>query len=279
MKNFKIVLVGDSNSGKTALFNRFADKNFTNDYITTITNDCYVKNIKSDYKIQFWDTAGQERFRVLPPMYYKGTHAIILVYDVSCRQSYLEIDKWLIEIDKFVERDKIILLLVGNKSDIDHISDSDNNDFKDKDKDNNDDSWIILEKENKTRQVSTAEGFALAEKIGCFFMETSAKTGQNVTEVLNFLINKIIQLHTDAHTDSNVGDVGDIDEKNITNNSENVGSFIYTTASGIIGRITDLGEYIGYTKYPQYNAKENNLNINEWQNKYFNVTTSYCWLL
>ena len=126
------------------------DDKWTDSYISTIGVDFKIRTIELDQKtikLQIWDTAGQERFRTISSTYYRGAHGIIVVYDVTNRQSFTNVTRWMAEIDKYA-RENVNKLLVGNKSDM--VSD---------------------------RQVTTPEGREFAESKGMPFLETSAKSG------------------------------------------------------------------------------------------------------
>jgi Ras-related protein Rab-1A len=149
---FKILLIGDSGVGKSCLLLRFADGAFTDSYISTIgvdfkirTTDIYGKHVK----LQIWDTAGQERFRTITTSYYRGAHAIIIVYDVSDLESFNNIKSWLEECDKFAS-ENVTKILVGNKSD------------------------------STERKVTYQMGQEFADLINVPFIETSAKNQINV---------------------------------------------------------------------------------------------------
>ena len=151
---FKILLIGDSGVGKTALLLRFTDRTFTESYISTIGVDFKIQTIQLDKKIiklQCWDTAGQERFRTITSSYYRGAQGVIIVYDVSDKMTFLNIRQWLKEIEKY-GHDDIKLLLIGNKIDCKH------------------------------RQVTYDEGKEFANKLQMTFLETSAKNATNVQE-------------------------------------------------------------------------------------------------
>ncbi|WBY58514.1 ras-related protein Rab-1B [Plasmodium yoelii yoelii] len=101
---FKILLIGDSGVGKSCLLLRFADDTYTDSYISTIGVDFKIKTIEIDDKIiklQIWDTAGQERFRTITSSYYRGAQGIIIVYDVTDRDSFNNVKNWIIEIEKY----------------------------------------------------------------------------------------------------------------------------------------------------------------------------------
>ncbi|KAG7202187.1 hypothetical protein KM043_015866 [Ampulex compressa] len=83
---FKLLIIGDSGVGKSSLLLRFADNTFSGSYITTIGVDFKIQTVEIDgekVKLQIWDTAGQERFRTITSTYYRGTHGVIVVYDVT----------------------------------------------------------------------------------------------------------------------------------------------------------------------------------------------------
>merc|ERR1711874_641300 len=116
---FKLVLIGDSGAGKSSLLLRFADDTFTENYITTIGVDFRFKTIPVDnksVKLQIWDTAGQERFRTITSAYYRGADGIVLVFDVTDRESFDHVDDWLTEVNRYVN-DSTMMLLLGNKCD------------------------------------------------------------------------------------------------------------------------------------------------------------------
>ena len=115
----------------------------------------------STVKLQIWDTAGQERFKTITASYYKGAHGIILVYDITDRQSFKDIENWLAEVDKY-GNENVVKLLVGNKSDLE-----------------------------ANRQVKAEEGKSLAESLGIKFLETSAKDAVNVEKAFTTLSNEI----------------------------------------------------------------------------------------
>eukprot|EP01035_Chromulina_nebulosa_P028997 gene28997-38363_t len=97
---FKLVVIGDTGVGKSCLLLRFADETFTENHVSTIGVDFRFRTVKVDkktVKLQIWDTAGQERFRTITSAYYRGADGIIIVYDVSCEESFNHINDWLIE--------------------------------------------------------------------------------------------------------------------------------------------------------------------------------------
>ena len=94
----KLLLIGDSGVGKSCLLLRFADDSFSSAYITTIGIDFKIKTSMVDgkkVKMQVWDTAGQERFRTITAAYYRGAAGILLVYDVTERESFMNVSNWM----------------------------------------------------------------------------------------------------------------------------------------------------------------------------------------
>jgi len=165
---FILVLIGDSGVGKSCLLLRFADDKWTDSYISTIGVDFKIRTIELDgktIKLQIWDTAGQERFRTISSTYYRGAHGIIVVYDVTNRTSFENVQRWLTEIDKYA-RENVNKLLVGNKAD-------------------------IAEGPETTRQVAQADGKAFAEARDIPFLETSAKTGTFVDTAFLMMAHEI----------------------------------------------------------------------------------------
>ena len=116
---FKLVIIGDSGSGKSSLLLRFTDDSFTESYLTTIGVDFRFRTVTVQgkrVKLQIWDTAGQERFRTMTSAYYRGSDGIVVVFDVTARDSFEHVDVWLAEVNRFA--DSAAKLLVGNKTDL-----------------------------------------------------------------------------------------------------------------------------------------------------------------
>ncbi|CAD2094875.1 ras-related protein Rab-1B, putative [Plasmodium vinckei brucechwatti] len=161
---FKILLIGDSGVEKSCLLLRFADDTYTDSYISTIGVDFKIKTIEIDDKIiklQIWDTAGQERFRTITSSYYRGAQGIIIVYDVTDRDSFNNVKNWIIEIEKYASED-VQKILIGNKIDL-----------------------------KNDRNVSYEEGKELAESCNIQFLETSAKISHNVEQAFKTMAYEI----------------------------------------------------------------------------------------
>ncbi|EGT34721.1 CBN-RAB-35 protein [Caenorhabditis brenneri] len=115
---FKLLIIGDSGVGKSSLLLRFADNTFSENYITTIGVDFKIRTMDINgqrVKLQIWDTAGQERFRTITSTYYRGTHGVVVVYDVTNGESFGNVKRWLQEIEnnfgnKCEESDRRVVL-------------------------------------------------------------------------------------------------------------------------------------------------------------------------
>jgi len=161
---FKLLLIGNTAVGKSSLLLRFSDNVFNESFLPTIGVDFKIRTFDlsgKTIKLQMWDTAGQERFKTITSSYYKGAHGIILVYDITDKQSFRDIDNWLAEVEKHAN-ENVNKLLVGNKSDME-----------------------------QNRQVSYEEGKAYADQLGIKFLETSAKNSLNVENAFFTMANEI----------------------------------------------------------------------------------------
>jgi len=169
-RTMKLLLVGDSGVGKSCLLLRFVDDKFNPSFITTIGIDFKIKTIDINgkrIKLQVWDTAGQERFRTITTAYYRGAMGIIIVYDVCDENSFESVKKWYQTVNQHA-KDDAQLFLVGNKCD-----------------------------DEESRQVSSKQGELLAQELGIPFMEASAKSSVNVSEVFYKLAGLILEKTSD----------------------------------------------------------------------------------
>ena len=118
---FKVVLVGNSSVGKSSIVVRYADDEFSEVFLATIGVDFRFKSFplgSNKVKLQIWDTAGHERFRTITSSYYRGAHALMIVFDLSDHQSFVDaISYWYEEVRTSCPPDTQILL-VGNKCDL-----------------------------------------------------------------------------------------------------------------------------------------------------------------
>ena len=117
---YKLIFLGDQGTGKSSILNRFVEDKFDSNYQATIGLDFQSKNIQidnQDIHLLLYDTAGQEKFRSLIPMYTREANIIILVYDITRKDSFLHIPSWINELTN-VKIEDIIFVLVGNKIDL-----------------------------------------------------------------------------------------------------------------------------------------------------------------
>ncbi|CAL1532255.1 unnamed protein product [Lymnaea stagnalis] len=162
---FKLLIIGDSGVGKSSLLLRFADNVFSGTYITTIGVDFKIRTIEVNgerVKLQIWDTAGQERFRTITSTYYRGTHGVLVVYDVTSGESFANVQRWLHEIDQ--NCDVVNRVLVGNKDD-------------------DPDRKVVL----------TQDAQRFAERMQIQLFETSAKENKNVEEMFMAITKLVLE--------------------------------------------------------------------------------------
>ena len=162
---YKILLLGDSSVGKSCFLLRYCDKTFQNAHLVTIGLDYRLKSMKlksgKNIKLQIWDTAGQDRFRAITKNYFKGSHGIILIYDVTNRQTFENVKSWISQIREEASKN-VIIYIAANKIDMED-----------------------------GRIVNKEEGKKFAEEFGLPYIETSAKNGININETFEDIAEKI----------------------------------------------------------------------------------------
>ena len=174
---FKVLLLGNSDVGKSSLLLRYVDSVWNDAFVPTIGVDFKVKTLNinnKNVKMQIWDTAGQERFRTVVSTYFKGAHGILLLYDLTNKDSFKNLESWLIEIEKNSNQ-KVLKILIGNKCDL-----------------------------TEEREITAEEGKAFALRNGMEFMETSAKMNTNVTEAFETLGKLMIEFNSKANIQKNI---------------------------------------------------------------------------
>jgi len=190
---FKVVLIGDSGVGKSNLLSRFTRNEFSMESKSTIGVEFATRSIAVDsktIKAQIWDTAGQERYRAITSAYYRGAVGALLVYDISKHITYENVVRWLKELRDHADSN-IVIMLVGNKSDLRHL-----------------------------RAVPTEEAKAFAAENGLSFIETSALDASNVelafqnilTEIYRIVSSKALDQQGDPSARPGAGDSIDISQ-------------------------------------------------------------------
>lgn len=152
---FKYIIIGDMGVGKSCLLHQFTENKFVPDSPHTIGVEFGTRIVEvmgKKIKLQIWDTAGQERFRAVTRSYYRGAAGALLVYDITRRITYNHLTSWLTDARNLTNPNTVIML-IGNKKDLD-----------------------------AQRDVTYEEAAAFAKENGLIFIESSAKTGENVEE-------------------------------------------------------------------------------------------------
>ncbi|MHA1132190.1 MAG: Rab family GTPase [Candidatus Helarchaeota archaeon] len=162
---YKVVIVGDGSVGKTTLILRYTEKRFRESYIPTIGVQWVVKQLnyqESTVYLTIWDIAGQDKFKVMRGTFYDGSDAVIIVFDVTNLISFDHVENWLIEVQQFC--DNVPFILLGNKIDL-----------------------------VGARRVTQEMIKSLIQRYNLPYFETSAKTGENVNDMFNKVVENIRQ--------------------------------------------------------------------------------------
>nr|ABY63656.1 Rab GTPase 43 [Euplotes octocarinatus] len=184
MKNvtMKVVLIGDSGVGKTTLINKYVTDTFDAFEPPTISGGfrkkpVELKDLNVRVTLQIWDTAGQEKFKAIVSNYYRDAHCAVVMYDVTCEESFQSAKNWIYEVkSKAPENSKIFLC--GGKLDL----------------------------EDK-REVSLQAGHRLAKEHGCLFGENSAKTSIGVVETFEKIARVYVENNASASSSPERGTV------------------------------------------------------------------------
>jgi len=171
---FKVVLIGDSGVGKSNLLSRFTRNEFNLESKSTIGVEFATRSITVEgktIKAQIWDTAGQERYRAITAAYYRGAVGALLVYDIAKHTTYENVERWLKELRDHADNN-IVIMLVGNKSDLRHL-----------------------------RAVPTEEARGYAERNNLSFIETSALDSTNVETAFQNILTEIYKIVSQKQLD------------------------------------------------------------------------------
>lgn len=169
---FKLVLLGESAVGKSSLVLRFVKGQFHEYQESTIGAAFLTQSVCLDettVKFEIWDTAGQERYHSLAPMYYRGAHVAIIVFDITSQETFTRAKTWVKELQRQANPG-IVITLVGNKIDLE-----------------------------EKRMIEHAEAKAYADDNGLLFMETSAKSGANVSDLFVAIAKKLPKNEQTTH--------------------------------------------------------------------------------
>lgn len=164
--NIKLLLLGESDVGKSSILQRFTKGHFNPDQESTVGAAFEAARVQicgHPLRALIWDTAGQERFRAIAPNYYRGAQAALVVYDITNKDSFRKIEEWLQALDDYSTHPDMVKMLIGNKID-----------------------KILL------RAVSTEEGENLALKHRMMFLETSALLHEGVNEAFEGVLHEVV---------------------------------------------------------------------------------------
>ena len=191
---FKLILIGDSCVGKSNILLKYLKNQFNENSKTTIGVEFGTKNIiinNKRIKIQILDTAGQERYRSITSAYYKGAKGALIVYDITRKNTFDNIDKWITDL-KLNGDENICIIILGNKSD-------------------------LIDK----REINKNDGIKKAEMYKTAFLETSALNGDNISKAFDKLIEQIVINNKNIFQDDNENEIDKgvnlNDEKNNNN--------------------------------------------------------------
>ena len=192
---FKVILLGNSSVGKTSILERFVSKKFSEFQRCTINVECKKKSIllgpTTSALLSIWDTAGEEKFRALTKNYYRDAQGILLLYDINDRKTFLDLNKWIIDIYEICKKEEISIILVGNKIDLE-------------------------------RNVKEDEIIQFAEKYDFQQFEVSAKNGINIDLIFEKLAEEMVEKFENKEDNNDENEEKEEnEEKDEQNNFEN----------------------------------------------------------
>ena len=161
---FKIVLIGDSFVGKTNIMSKYLMNEFHEDSKATVGVEFGAKKFDIEgksVKAQIWDTAGQERYKSITTTYYKGAKGALIVYDITRKETFDSVDRWISELLNSGDKN-MTMLLIGNKCDLDN-----------------------------QRQVTKEQGEEKAKAFKVAFLETSASSGENLDVAFEMIMKEV----------------------------------------------------------------------------------------
>ena len=195
MKKLKFILVGESKVGKTSLINQYVNNEFDGDYLMTIGNDKMTKDIKineEQLKLEIWDSIGHESLRSANKIFMKNTDIALIVYDITNRQSFLNLNEFYEELININKRDKMIIGIAANKSDL-----------------------------YENAKVNKEEGEEYAKKINALYFESTATDHENVVNIFEELIKVYIENNKEVIEQNN-----NLQSTNISQKNDNIDNII-----------------------------------------------------
>ena len=186
---FKIVLVGDASVGKTNIMSKYLKNEFHDDSKATVGVEFGSKQFTVEghtIKAQIWDTAGQERYKSMTSAYFKGAKGAFVVYDITRKQSFDSVDKWLNDLRATADKN-LTVIIIGNKCDLE-----------------------------TQREVTKDQGEEKAKSNSVAFMETSALSGENIEKAFNQMVNEVFKkCHDELESDGDLDIVGGSQDINL----------------------------------------------------------------
>ena len=164
---FKLIIIGDTEVGKTSMLLKYIDNHFPEKHLSTIGVEFKLKEIETEkynVTLQIWDTAGQERYKSIAKSFFNSTNGIIFVYDITKRDTFVSVKDWIKDSEVYGTFSRIIC---GNKIDLE---------------------------ESREVKIGELKEFGMKKKID--ILETSAKSGTNINEAFRKIVDLIISSHT-----------------------------------------------------------------------------------
>jgi small GTP-binding protein len=196
MSSIKVVLLGESAVGKTSIITRFVENKFKQDTMSSLSANFVSKKIdlgnNKSIKFDIWDTAGQEKYRALAKIFYQDSKIVILVYDITNKNSFNELKNYWYEKVKENSSSDVIFAIAGNKCD-------------------------LYEKE----EVEKTEGEKFAKEIGAIFHETSALSSNGINELFTEIAMKFASPNVSSDNKTEENDKEEIHKLTLSNSNVN----------------------------------------------------------
>ena len=170
----KVILIGDSGVGKTNIMSKYLKNQFMEHSKATVGVEFGSKLFNHQghkIKAQIWDTAGQEKYKAITGAYYKGSKGAFIVYDITRKDTFASIERWVNDL-KATSDPKLTIILIGNKNDLDD-----------------------------KREVSKDQGEEKAKSFGCAFLETSAFSGDNLDKAFELMVKEIYEKFSNSSSE------------------------------------------------------------------------------